>query len=255
MSDSNFSYVDLVNSLDKVSLALKQKVIENVFSLNDLVDVCKQEVPKKYIKKDINWREIDGMIDKYTNGWRLTEMKGVTRSKVDIIRWAAIEEMDKRQKIISERDEIAEERKIKAFKRENHQPMFDKISMKEKEKTWQNIGDHPIGVRTSSQPNWPLSGNCEFCVKQVSLPKSPMYNEKCERNKYIMKRIENLMDLGSHYGNMNRKNEYYNYAEKRNFEISFLSYTKEVSFYWVIYPSLRVVLACDSCAVRNRLME
>ena len=232
MSKSKVSYVDLVNSLDQISVKLKQKVIENVFSLEDLVEVSN---PEESVM------------------WRLTKMKGVRKSKVEIIHQAAKEELDRRQEIISEREKNAEERKIKAFKRENPQPIFDKISMKLKEETWQNIGENHLGLRHS--PNWPLSGNCEFCVNQVSLPESPWYNETCYRHKHIMEIIEDIMDLGSHYGNMNRDNTHSYSVRRRNMEVAFLSYTMEVSFYWVIYPSLRVVLACDSCAENKKLLE
>ncbi len=83
MSNSKVSYVDLVNSLDQISVKLKQKVIENVFSLEDLVEVSN---PEESVM------------------WRLTKMKGVRKSKVEIIHQAAKEELDRRQEIISERE-------------------------------------------------------------------------------------------------------------------------------------------------------
>ena len=251
MSDDRISYVDVVNSIEQLSEILKQKVSSNVFSLRDLIGISKPKLPKRDGRKTYEWQSkqlyIDQKSGKFASGWDLTEIKGLSPSKIQIIHQVAKEEFEKRQKIIDERDEYAEERKKKAFMKVNHQPMYDRMTMNQKEEAWERLRGLSLGV----------GGRCEFC--EWSLPETPRYNSKCERNGFLFKRLDagltGQIKGGARYDRMNRKQTENTYVWERDEEISFLSYTKDISFYWQLFPTLRILTACDSCAEVERLLE
>ena len=252
MSNDRISFVYVVNSIDQLSETLKQKVISNTFSLSDLVDISKPKIPKRDFRIAMAARiagkpNVD--FDHFSLGWNLTDIEGFGPSKLKIVNKIARTELEKRKKIIDERAEFAEDRKKKAFMKVNHQPLFDRMSMNQKEKAWIQGNVDFYGFH--------LHGICNLCY--VELPIAPNNNIKCERYDSLQKDLDagltGQIRGGARSDRLHREQQQGWYKMSRDKEISFISYTNDISFYWILFPNLRIIMACDSCADKGELLE
>ena len=258
VSDDKISFVDVINSINELSEKIKQKVISNTFSLNDLVEISKPKVPvfkchynlglEKRRAKEKEHRAKYGK--EYTSGWNLSEIKGLGPSALKTINETAKIQLEKRKKIIAKRDQFAAERKEIAFMKVNHQPLFDKMSMTQKENVWMNH---------SAIPYWYLNGICDLCRAKLELPISPFHNDTCERNdllvRYLDAGLTGKIRGGARADRMNREQQLRSYKNKRDSEIGFLSYTNDISFFWVLFPTLTIIMSCNSCAIEAQFLE
>tara|TARA_B100001173_G_C15939341_1_gene526364 strand:+ start:290 stop:1087 length:798 start_codon:yes stop_codon:yes gene_type:complete len=260
VSDENISFVDVINSIDKLSEKIKQKVISNTFSLNDLVEISKPKFPvlkrrynmslKEFWAKEKEHKAKYG--EEYTSGWNLSEIKGLGPSALKIINETSKIQLEKRKKIIAKRAQFAAERKKIAFMKVNHQPLFDRMSMTQRENAW---------TRSSGYPYRYLDGICDICREKCvgKLPISPFHNDTCERNDllvgYLDAGLTGKISGGARADRMNREQQLRNFKNRRDSEIGFLSYTNDISFFWVLFPTLSIIMSCNSCAIEAQFLE